>query len=117
MAFPRTELGRCSLTSVNESRYTSYQTIAAKLQIVSRFISVDKENGGYLLEKLGERLVIRDHHGAIIILEASMNYTAASALPQSAYPQFVVLALPVLVLLGALRFKKFHQPHRRPNYP
>ena len=40
----------------------------------------------YLVKELRESFVIRDHDGTVIILEASMNYTATSALPQSAYP-------------------------------
>ncbi|KOX80196.1 hypothetical protein WN51_08373 [Melipona quadrifasciata] len=61
--------------------------------------------GRYLVEELCEGLVIGDDHRAVVILEASMNYAATSALPQSAYPQFVVLVLPVLILLGTLRSK------------
>lgn len=40
----------------------------------------------YLVEKLRECFVIRDYHGTVIILEAPMNDTATSPLPQSAYP-------------------------------
>lgn len=45
-----------------------------------------KRREKYLVKELRESFVIRDHDGTVIILEASMNYTATSALPQSAYP-------------------------------
>lgn len=45
-----------------------------------------KRGEKYLVKELRESFVIRDHDGTVIILEASMNYTATSALPQSAYP-------------------------------
>lgn len=45
-----------------------------------------KRRRKYLVKELRESFVIRDHDGTVIILEASMNYTATSALPQSAYP-------------------------------
>lgn len=49
-------------------------------------ISWKRDGEKYLVKELRESFVIRDHDGTVIILEASMNYTATSALPQSAYP-------------------------------
>lgn len=48
--------------------------------------NLGEKEGGYLVKELRESFVIRDHDGTVIILEASMDYTATSALPQSAYP-------------------------------
>lgn len=49
-------------------------------------LKIRKRGEKYLVKELRESFVIRDHDGTVIILEASMNYTATSALPQSAYP-------------------------------
>lgn len=57
-----------------------------KLKISWNRVGKKKRRRKYLVKELRESFVIRDHDGTVIILEASMNYTATSALPQSAYP-------------------------------